>query len=167
MRVVVVLSVAAGLLATAGCSKSSKSSGVTRTGVGFRVTWPGTPEEMPGAGSAYMATYADRAPGQVILYMASVTDFGPEAANQMPPRDRLVTFKFAFQKDELSRKEIDHGPKKLPGLDIVSRRNGKVSREIVVAAGSRMYSVSVTASTEETLRAPEVRAFFDSFAVEE
>jgi hypothetical protein len=167
MRATVLCFVAAGFLAAGGCSKSSKPSGVQKAIAGFRVAWPGEPEEMPGAGVPYMATYVDRAPDAVTLYMASVTDLGAEAANQTSPRDLLLAFKFAFQKDELSRKEIEHGPKKRPGLDIVSNRRGKVSREVVVAAGSRIYLVSVTASTEEGLRAPRVTAFFDSFAVEE
>jgi hypothetical protein len=167
MRAIVLCFVAAGFLAARGCSKSGKPSGVQKAVAGFRVTWPGEPEEMPRAGVPYMATYADRASGAVTLYAANVTDLGGAAANQTSPRDLLVASKVAFQRDELSRKEIEHGPKKRPGLDIVSKRSGKVSREVVVAAGSRLYSVSVTAPTEEALSAPEVRAFFDSFAVEE
>ena len=125
------------------------------------------PEESPGAGGPYRATYMDRAPGGITLYTANVTDLGAEAAKEGSPRDHLIAFKTAFQKDEVSRKEIEHGPKKRPGLDIVSNRSGKVSREVVVAAGSRLYSVSVTAPTEEALRAPQAAAFFDSFSVEE
>src|SRR5262249_2890342 len=105
MRDMVLCFVAAGFLVAAGCSKCSQPSGVHKATAGFRVTWPGEPEESPGAGGPYMATYADRAPGGVTLYMASVTELGAEAANEMSPRDLLVAFKFAFQKDELSRKE--------------------------------------------------------------
>jgi hypothetical protein len=50
MRAMVMWFVAAGLLAAAGCSKQIKPTGVLRTSAGFRVSWPGTPEEMPGAG---------------------------------------------------------------------------------------------------------------------
>ncbi|HJZ93956.1 MAG TPA: hypothetical protein VKE40_23985 [Gemmataceae bacterium] len=167
MRAIVLCFVAAGFLIAAGCSKSSQPSGVHKGTAGFRVTWPGEPEEMPGAGGPYLATYTDRAPGAVTLYKASVTDLGAEAANQTSARDLLIAFKFAFQKDEVSRKEIEHGPKKRPGLDILSKRSGKVSREVVVASGSRLYSVSVTAPTEEALRTPPVTAFFDSLTVEE
>lgn len=165
MRAIVLCIVAAGFLIAAGCSKPS---GVHKSTAGFRVTWPGEPEEAPGAGGPYRATYMDRGPGGITLYTASVTDLGAAgAAEEGSPRDHLVAFKTAFQKDEVSRKEIEHGPKKRPGLDIVSKRDGKVSREVVVAAGSRLYSVSVTAPTEEALRAPQVAAFFDSFSVEE
>ena len=167
MHVIKLCFVAAGFLIATGCSQSGKPSGVDKHTAGFRVTWPGEPEEPPGAGGPYRATYMDRAPGGITLYTASVTDLGAEAAKEASPRDHLVAFKTAFQKDEVSRKEIEHGPKKRPGLDIVSNRSGKVSRELVVAAGSRVYSVSVTAPTEEALRAPQVIAFFDSFAVEE
>src|SRR5437867_2015734 len=107
MRPMVTCFVAVVLITTVGCSKSSKPTGVLTTSGGFRVSWPGTPDEA-GAGTAYYtAMYADRAPGQVTLYMASVTDLGPAAA-EMPARDHLVAFKFAFQKDELSRKEIEN-----------------------------------------------------------
>jgi hypothetical protein len=121
---------------------------------------------MPGAGGSYMATYVDRTPGRGLLYSANVTDVGPAGADAMSPRDLLAAYTVAFQKDEVSRKEIEHGPNKLPGLDLVGRVSGKLSRKVVVAAGTRMYTVSVTAPTEEALRAPEVTAFFDSFAVE-
>ena len=39
-------------------------------------------------------------------------------------------------------------------------------RRVVVASGTRIFEVSVTAPTQDALGAREVKAFFDSFAVD-
>jgi hypothetical protein len=118
-------------------------------------------------GGSYMAFYTDKAPGRVLLYTASVTDLGPEATKGMTPRERLTAFTYAFQKDEVSRTQIEHGSRKLPGLEIVKRSEGKVWRQVLVASGSRIFEVSVTAPTHDDLATREVTAFFESFAVDE
>jgi|SRR5262245_1155457 len=140
--------------------------------LGLKVTWPGPPEENlqanPGGGveRSYHATYVARSAGRVLLFSAFVDDFGVRAG-ELSPDDRLAASVTAFQKDEVSRTPIEHGPRRHPGFDIVSRRDGKVTRKLVVVAGSRVFTVSVTTSKEELLEALEVKRFFESFAIEE
>jgi hypothetical protein len=167
MRAAVVWVVVAGL-AAAGCSKSSAPAAGAWAGPGFRVAWPGPPQEMPASasGGSYMAFYADKTPGRVRLYGASVTDLGAEAGNAMTPRERLAAFTLASEKDQVSRTAIEHGSGKLPGLDIVVRTGGKLRRQLFVASGTRIFEVSVTAPTQDDLGAQDVKAFFDSFAVD-
>jgi hypothetical protein len=139
---------------------------------GLTLKWPGPPSEniqaTPGGGlePTYAATYVSRSPGRFLLFSAGVTDFGPKVAEEMSPEDLLAASVTAFQKDEVSRTPIEHGPRRHPGFDIVSRRDGKVTRKVVVVAGSRVFTVSVTTSKEELLEDLEVKAFFQSFAVE-
>ena len=113
-----------------------------------------------------MAFYTDKTPGHLLQYSVSVLELGTNA-NGMTPKEHLTAFKLAFQKDELSRKEIEHGSKKLPGLDIVIRRAGILRRTWAIVSGTRMYEVGVTAATEEALGGVEVKKFFDSFGVDE
>jgi hypothetical protein len=160
------------VVAVVGCNKSPPTPTGQPTPWGFRITWPGEPTEMPPASQkpgepwTYMAFYTDKTPGRLLLYGASVTELGARAG-EMSPKEHLAAFKHAFQKDESSRKEFEHGPKKLPGLDIVSQRGRKVSRERAIASGTRVYSIMVTAPSEDTLNSPEVKRFFESFGVDE
>jgi hypothetical protein len=119
----------------------------------------------------YAASYRDETPGRVLQYGATARDFPPEVRN-VTPRELLTALtdpRPFFPTPELSRKDIEHGPRRLPGLDIVRRTGGDhpgVRREVLVAAGTRVVSVSVWAPTEEALGAPEVAAFFASFQVD-
>jgi hypothetical protein len=113
-----------------------------------------------------MAFYADKTPGRFLQYSASVVELGAKAA-ETSPKENLTAFKFALRKDEISRQEIEHGPRKLPGLDIVSQQAGKFRRERVIASGQRLYEVGVTARSEEALSVPDVKNFIDSFGVDE
>jgi hypothetical protein len=106
-----------------------------------------------------------------LQYSATAREFPPEVRN-VTPRELLAALTAQgsfFPTPELSRKDIEHGPRRLPGLEIVSRTGGDrpgVMREVLVAAGTRVVSVSVWAPTEEALDAPEVAAFFASFQVD-
>jgi hypothetical protein len=162
--------------ALVGCSKSSTTDSGPGSDFGLRLAWPAPPEESRtpatlsgGEIQTYMAHHISKAPGRFLMYSANVTDFGTAPGNRMGPRERLTAFKFAFRNEEVSRKEFEHGPKKYPGLDIVTRFGigEKVRRELVVADRNRVYLVSVTASTAELFQAPEVTSFFDSFSVED
>jgi hypothetical protein len=165
--------VAAGL-AAAGCSQPGAPAAGGWAGPGFRVTWPGPPTEASGPEGGYpeyTASYSDDTPGRVLRYKATVTDFPAEVRN-VAPRELLATLTAPgpfFPAPEVSRKDIEHGPRRLPGLEIVTRTAGGhpgVQRRVLVAAGTRVFSVSVWAPTEEALAAPEVAAFFASFQVD-
>src|SRR5262245_50737349 len=134
------------VLALVGCNKSPSTPTGTPTPWGFRITWPGEPTEMPPANQkpgeawTYMGFYTDRTPGRFVMYSASAVELG-KAASEMTPKQHLAAFKHAFQKDELARKEIEFGPKNLSGLDILSQRDGKLSRDLAVVSRTRVYSV--------------------------
>jgi hypothetical protein len=139
---------------------------------GMTVAWPGPPTEtvttIPGPSGevrTHHAMYTSAADGRPVVFTASVTDLGP-ATKEMSPRELLEAHAFASRKDEVSRQEVEHGPKKLPGLDIVVRTGGNVRRQRLVASGTRIFEVAAMARTEEALGAREVRAFFESFAVD-
>src|SRR2546422_136495 len=67
-------------------------------------------------------------------------------------------------------KEIEHGPKKYPGLDISTQSvtgSGKplIGRRVVVMAGPRIYDLSVSGTVEGLMQLPEVKEFFESFNI--
>ena len=160
------------LVAATGCHKSAPAPTGQPTPWGFRITWPGEPDEMPPANRkagepwTYMAFYTDKSPGRFLQYSVAVVDMGTKAG-EMTPKEHLLAAKSAFQSDESSRKEFEHGPKKLPGLDITKKLSGKFRKERAIASGTRVYEIGVTAQTEDALGAPEVKKFFESFGVDE
>lgn len=72
-----------------------------------------------------------------------------------------------MQRGEFTRKDIEHGPKKYPGVDITSHSKNSFTRNVMVMAGLRIYNVSVTCRQEKTLESAKVRDFFDSFGIDE
>lgn len=166
MRAIRIICTIAFLIAAVGCSKSAS----TAPPLGFHVTWPGEPHvsdtRNSGKSWVYMAIYNDKKPDRNLLFSASVNELGPRAINEMTPRERLTTFKFAFQKDELSRQEIEYGPSKLLGLDIVMRRQGTFSRGRAIVVGSRIYEVGVMSRSEQAIGSQEALAFLDSLVID-
>jgi hypothetical protein len=138
----------------------------------FALKWPGKPSESNqvlatdnGPEKHYRAMFADKLTRGVTLYSASVEEFPEKTLKGTSPNELLVAYVHAFKKHETSRKEVEHGKKKYPGLEITSRRDKHFGRRLVVMAGSRIYDVSVVGPTEDALKAPTVKAFFDSLAV--
>ncbi|HJZ91259.1 MAG TPA: hypothetical protein VKE40_10325 [Gemmataceae bacterium] len=139
---------------------------------GLRLKWPGTSSEsstvLPGDQveiRTYSAIYTGKGPDGAVVYSAVVLEYPQAAVKDASPEELLAAYVFATRKHEVSRKSIEHGPAKLPGLDIVIRRDGRVTRRVVVAAGQRLYAVSVTAKGEALPDAAEVKEFIDSLAV--
>jgi hypothetical protein len=140
----------------------------------FLVNWPGAPTESDlaipteqGEQRHYSAIFTDRQPGGVVLYGVFVDELPEKALAGSDPKERLAAYVFANKRDETSRQAIEHGPKKYPGLDITTASGKRFGRRIVIAAGPRLYDVSVTSSKQEVLRSPAVAAFFKSFAIED
>jgi len=137
--------------------------------------WPGKPSENSqiihgpfGDEKFYDAMYADKRPTGTIMYSAHVMEFPAKELKGASPKQLLEASVFAFKKDETSRKEISFGKKKYPGLDITSRSAKLLfSRKIVVLVGTRLYTVSVASKDEQALKAPEGKAFFESFVLDD
>jgi hypothetical protein len=164
-----------------GCSKPTPQAGTSQTATQERrlsfdpelhLKWPGPPHEgsqlLPteaGEARHYSATFADKRSGGVINYTAFVEEYPADSIKKADPEELLSAYVFAFQADEVSRKKIEYGPRKYPGLDIVSQRDGRFDRKLVVMADRRMYHIGVSSTKEEWLKDPAVQAFFDSFSL--
>jgi hypothetical protein len=136
--------------------------------------WPGKPSEnsqilSTGAGEEkhYSAIFTDKRPAVVLVFAAFVIEFPDKALQETSPKELLAAYVFASKKAETSRKEVAHGAKKHPGLEITTRSDKHFGRKLIVVAGKRLYEVAVTSKKEELLTAPDVKAFFKSLAVEE
>lgn len=139
---------------------------------GLTLKWPGKPSEssqiLPGEGGDekhYTALFTDKLPAGAVTFSAFVIEFPDKALKGMSPQRFLAAYVAASKKDETSRKEVEHGPKKYPGLEITTHARGLFGRKLVVLAGSRLYEVSVSSKSEEALKAPEVKAFLESLAL--
>jgi hypothetical protein len=99
------------------------------------------------------------------LYAAAVLEFPEKALKGSSPKDLVAAYVFGSKSQETSRKEVEHGKRKCPGLEITTKNEKGLSRKLVVMAGSRIYEVSVTSPTEASLQAPSVKAFLESLAV--
>jgi hypothetical protein len=135
--------------------------------------WPGRPSESSqvlqteaGDEKHYSATYTDKRSGGAVVFAAFAIEFPEKALKGTSPKELLAAYVFASKKDETSRKEVTHGPKKHPGLDITTRAAKLFRRKLVIMAGLRLYEVSVTSKDEQALKTPEVKVFFDSLAIE-
>lgn len=113
----------------------------------------------------YTALYSERRPNGAVIFAAHVAEYPAAMWEKSSPEEILESSVFAFRKDELSRKPVEHGPRKYPGYDILSKRNDLTTRKLVVVAKPRVYAVSVGTKDANALTRPEVAAFFDSFAV--
>ena len=105
-------------------------------------------------------------PDGLLLFSVFVEEYPDEKFGGYTPKQMLESFTSVLQNDEISRKSIEHGPKKYPGLEFENRNEKQKWHSIVVIAGPRLYSISVTAArNEKLLERPEVAAFFDSFVL--
>jgi len=115
------------------------------------------------------AMFADKRPGGLVLFSAFVEEFPEKALMGTSAKDLLAAYVFAFRKDETSRKELEHGPKKYPGLEISRQRTSplgmRFDRSLVVFAGRRIYDISVSSKDKESLNRPEVKAFVESLII--
>jgi hypothetical protein len=96
------------------CSPSAKPGGFDPK---LHLQWPGTPDEsqqIVGNSKHYTARLT-RKGASGTLYLSLNVDEDPGFA-KLAPKDALDSFTFAFRKNETSRKEIEVGPKKYPGL---------------------------------------------------
>jgi len=73
----------------------------------------------------------------------------------------------AAKKDETSRKEIVHGPKKYPGLEITGKSGKYLRRRLVILAGLRLYDIGVIGNDEQALKTPQVNEFFEAAVTKE
>jgi hypothetical protein len=170
------------VLGGVGCSKPAPQAGTNQSATGerqlnfdpkLRLKWPGPPQEdsqlLPteaGEQKHYSATFADKRPGGVIIYTAFVMEYPADSVKREDPEELLSAYVFAFRADEVSRKKVEHGPRKYPGFDIISQRGGRFDRKLVVMADRRMCHIGVSSTKEEWLKAPEVQAFFDSLSLD-
>jgi hypothetical protein len=134
--------------------------------------WPGKPSESSqvlataeGDQKHYSALFTHKHPSGVVLFSAFVEEFPDKALKGASPKELLAAYVFASKKNETSRKEIEHGAKKYPGLEITTRTDKQFGRKVVVMARSRIYEVSVTSKTEAALKIPAVKTFLESLAV--
>jgi hypothetical protein len=101
----------------------------------------------------------------IIVFSAFVEEYPEKAVKDISATQRLNTYVLGTKKGEISRKEIEHGPKKCPGLDIVYKSGSFFGRKLVVIVGPRIYEVAVTSKNQELLKGDEVNSFIDSLAV--
>jgi hypothetical protein len=182
MRVAVPFLLQGALLVAVGCSRGAGSPGANPPAQARQLSfnpkltlkWPGVPTEdsqiMPietGDVKHYSALFADKQPTGIIIYGAHVMEYPAKTLEVTSPKELLMAYVFAFQKDETSRKEIEHGHDKYAGLEISRHRGDRFDRLLVVMAWPRLYSVEVSSKREELLGSPEVEAFFNSLAIEE
>ena len=146
-----------------GCSKATPPSNTTNSSFkpNFSIQWPGEPDEsliLPGNTGemkVFMANFTewnyDKETGQALrdghatFYIVAVEEYPQKSFEdeKLTPHDMLFAHNFAFQKFEVSRKEIEHGPQKYPGLVIFQKMDKNCHRQLTVMAGNRLYSVSV------------------------
>lgn len=136
--------------------------------------WPGTPEESRRRSHAGLAdetsgygasiTFSQTVP--VTRFAAAVTQFTEKTLQGLAPKQMLVDEALGEDK-ELTRKEIEHGPKKYPGLDVTAKSGDSFVRRVVVLARTRIYKIEVLSTKQERLNAEDVAKFFESFAITE
>ncbi|HLW65580.1 MAG TPA: hypothetical protein VKS79_09700, partial [Gemmataceae bacterium] len=113
----------------------------------------------------YSASCAIKKPEGVILFSAFVTELPEKAVKGLSSKQLLALHTFAFKNDETNRKEIEHGAKKCPGLDITSKTAKFFGHKIIVVVGPRIYEVGVMSGNEGLIKVDEVKAFLASLAV--
>jgi hypothetical protein len=134
--------------------------------------WPGKASESSqilstedGDEKHYTALFSKKGTAGVVIFSAFVIEFPDKALKSTTAKTLLAAYVFSSKDDETSRKEVEHGPKKYPGLEISTHARGLFGRKLVVMAGSRLYEVSVSSKSEEALKAPEVKTFLESLAL--
>jgi hypothetical protein len=137
------------------------------------LAWPFPPTERvqvnptpKGDQRVYDATHIRKTADGLVMYSCNVEEYPAGAMDFMPPREILDTTVLAFQKEETSRKEVHHGAKGHPGLEVRHTFHNRFSRQLLVWADSRLYTLSVTSDTAAALDAPPAEAFFASLRVD-
>jgi hypothetical protein len=113
----------------------------------------------------YNATCTKEGPMGAMMFFAHVMELDETELKGTSPKKVLDAYTFASKDDETSRKAIEYGSKKYPGLDIVTRWGKSFCRKKVVMVRSRIYEVAVVGPNEESLKVPEVKAFLESLTV--
>ncbi len=137
------------------------------------VKWPGAPEESRrriNAGQADETTIYSAfvtQVGPVTIFSASVYELSAEDLQGSDPKEMLASHGTTGDEVELTRKQIEHGPSKLLGFDVMSKDDGGFRRSVNILAGTRIYTVEVVSGKQERLNAEDVAKFFESFAVKE
>ena len=86
----------------------------------------------------YWAKLVDKRPDGVLILHAYVDEYSAASLKGATIKELMFAKVFAFRRDEVSRKEIEHGPTKYPGLDILMRQDGIWTRKVLVAASPRL-----------------------------
>jgi hypothetical protein len=170
---ILLLMLIATIATAAGCSRSpSRPASDLQKSFGLRLNWPGEPHEsnqdLPskeGVWKNYMGTFTERGQDEVVIFSAYVMEL--PTLEQSSPKDLFEASVLPMQRDEFTRKDIEHGPKKYPGVDITRHSKKSFSRNVQVMAGLRIYNISVTCHKEKSLESAKVRDFFDSFGIDE
>jgi len=173
-RVIVLLLAVAEFASILGCSKV-----VLQTGKGsldftpkFAVTWPDTPREASypidtaeGILKTYVASVTKRRGDANITFEVRVAQY-PNEFKLLDPKKILDHMKASKDNEETSRREMEHGLKKHPGLEITGRRRGKYYHRIIILADRTLYEASVFADKENLMEGSEARVFLASFSTE-
>lgn len=130
--------------------------------------WPGEPkaEVEPIPLKKYTAQYTDGTGKEFTHYTLTILEYPDEFADRLSPTKMLGDMAKSLTSTEVSRREIKMGARGYPGLDLRTKGREQVSRVVIVATGTRVYTVSVLADAEEKLTTPAAEAFFDSFTLE-
>lgn len=138
--------------------------------------WPGTPEEsrrrinagMADETTIYSATLWQTETVPLTIFGATVYQFTEKDLQDAgDPKEMLASHMMSDEDEELTRQQIEHGPNKLLGFDVIVKEEGGFRRRVNVLAGTRIYSVQVVSGKQERLNAEDVAKFFESFAVKE
>lgn len=105
--------------------------------------------------------------GPVAIFSANVYEFSENDLQGSDSKELLASHGTSGDEVELTRKDIEHGPNKHPGLDVTSKDDGGFLRRVNIMVGRRIYSVQVTSLKQERLTADDVLKFFESFAIKE
>lgn len=165
------------LLPFTGCgSKTAKPQVVAREQTfdpGLVLSWPNKPEESSQVFDSsenltkhYSASCALKLPDGILLFSAFVEEYADDKFGGHSPEQMLYFHNFGFMKNETSRKSIEHGTKKYPGLVIESRGEKVTTKRIEVVAVRRIYSISVSSRNEKLLARPEAATFLESLKIE-
>jgi len=140
------------------------------------LAWPGVPEEnrrrinvgMADETTIYSATFFQTETGTLTIFGASVYQFTEKDLQGSDPKEMLASHGTRSGDEiELTRKQIEHGPSKLLGFDVIVKEEGGFRRRVNILAGTRIYSVQVVSSKQERLNADDVAKFFESFAIKD
>ncbi len=103
----------------------------------------------------------------VTIFGATVYQFAEKDLQGSDPKEILAGHRTSGDEIELTRKQIEYGPSKLLGFDVMSKDDGGFRRRVNILAGTRIYTVEVLSHKQERLNAEDVVKFFESFAIKD